>query len=150
MVTTTDFETTVRNDVAAIQRELEELTRQEEALRLKRAELGARLAERSTALKVVREIMGIKEPTAPSIPFESEIPMGTIAEMAEQYMLAHRGVADVSDLVTFLRQRGKLPLSGDKHGHYGTVFGTLRKHKKFTKVADTPGRFALVSLSLST
>ena len=71
--------------------------------------------------------------------------MGTIAEMSEQYMLAHGGVADVSDLVTFLRQRGKLPLSGDKHGHYGTVFGTLRKHKKFTKVPDTPGRFALAT-----
>jgi len=143
MVSVSDFEKAVRDDLSQLQRELEGLEAQEEQLRQKRASIAARVAERATALKVARELSGVKAtaPTQP-LPLFGDIPLGTIAQMSAAYMQGHGGAADITDLVTFLRQRGKLPASGSAHGHYGTVFGTLRKSPLFRK-AKGKGRFEL-------
>lgn len=142
MNATTDIEAAILDDMARLRREIERAQEEEAAARMRRSEAVERLAERETALRVLRELLGIKQ-TPPPMPLFEEIPLGSIAEMCAAYMEQHGGSASVSELVAFLKERGKFT-GKNQHAFYGTVFGTLRKHPRFRK-AEGKGRFVLAN-----
>ena len=121
------------------------LAAQEDGVRRKRAELGGRIELLRSSVATYRDLMDIKDETLPSSRlFEEEVPQGTIAEMAAALIERHGGPMKVSDIVQELETRGKLkrgPGGNAARGNYGTVFGTLARHRGFLKTGT--GEFGL-------
>ena len=142
----TDVEATLEAQIAQFRRDADMAAVEEEAARQRRTRAQAQAQEYESALRIVREALGIRPASTGNVPlpFGEEIPNGTIAQMAAAYMRRHGGEASVTALVTFLRDRGKF-VGTNQHGFYGTVFGTLRKQPDlFARVPGKKGTFMLV------
>lgn len=143
--TDTAIEAMLEAQLADVKRDMEQAAQDEESARQRRVTLQTQAQEYETALRLVRKALGIlPTPNGHAPVMEGFIPNGTIAEMCAHYMRQHGGQATVSELVTFLVDRGKFT-GADRHGFYGTIFGTLRKKTKvFRKVEGKTGTFSLV------
>jgi hypothetical protein len=128
--------------VAKIQQNLRDLRAQEdqltatmEGLARKRDELREQIEDHARTLKVIRQISGV-EPEAQSQPaLFTDVPLGTIAEMAENIILNAGGKVRVGDLVRILTDTGKLKSSRGR-GNYATVYSILTRDKRFRKAGE--------------
>ena len=69
---------------------------------------------------------------------------GTIADMAAQVMEAREGSVTVRDLVDILTAAGKFRNPDKDRQNYGTVYGTLQRDDRFSKIPKK-GEFLLTA-----
>lgn len=139
-----DFLPRAENELKDLKLQDAQLEATAEGIRVKRMEVLQQIQGLEQSIKVYRRIMGL--PGTPNrngadavMLFRDEIPLGTIAEMTEQVILREGGEAAVSDIARQLHEVGKL--KGDVRSDYATVYGTIRRDKRFRALGG--GRFTL-------
>lgn len=129
-------------------RELEKddaaLAAQEEGVRRKRLALQEEIRIAQGAIDLYGEVMnvGTKPEATPQPLFDVPQP-GTIADMTYAILVNSQKPMTVHEIARRLTQAGKLSEEGpgDARTNYATVFGTLRRDRRFYRPA--PGRFAI-------
>lgn len=142
---TTDFVDEVERRLADLRREEVALAAQEEGVRRKRGEIRQRMNELEATIRVYREVMNQPAPpVTPTVGLFENVPMGTIGNMAFEIMQRVGQPMKVADVARALVAAGKLQseAEGDR-GNYGTVYGTLLRDRRFTKVGT--GAFGLAA-----
>jgi hypothetical protein len=139
-----NFETETIEAIRRLKAQDQGLSAEEGSIRQQRAEIARLINDNETALRIFRERMGVSVARLPDDAprLLGDIQIGTVADMAYQYLERQGGAASVTEIVDFLVDRGKYKKDGNRHGYYGTVFKTLRDDPRFLKEAGR-GRFLL-------
>jgi glutathione S-transferase len=137
-------------EIREIGRRDEALTKQEDDLRRKRAEMRARLAELNKALSVYKNLMGMS--TEDESPQTADVQMPnsrsltggeTIADLAFATIRRQGAPMKIGDVVEELQKLGKLKGGGATgRGDYGTVYRALNRDPRFLRSGK--GEFSLV------
>ena len=139
-----DFLERAELERSSIRKQREHLASQLDGIRRKGEELAQREQDLDRSLRVYRDVMGIPErrEAKPVGDLFGDVPMGTIAEMAEAIIKKHGRPMKVADLTRALEEIGKLSRSAEStRANYGTVYGTIRNHPSFVKTGT--GEFGL-------
>ena len=111
----------------------------------KREELAVQIAGLRGSVATYRELMDLVPEETPAVGlFDEEVPQGTIAEMAADLIERHGGPMKVAEITRQLERVGKFQHGGGDNsarGNYGTVYGTLKRHKLFELTSQ--GEFGL-------
>ena len=111
------------------------LEAQEQGVQRKREELAVQIAGLRGSVATYRELMDLVPEETPAVGlFDEEVPQGTIAEMAATLIERHGGPMKVVEITRQLERVGKFQHGGGDNSardNYGTVYGTLKRHKLF-------------------
>ena len=115
------------------------LEAQEQGVQRKRGELAVQIAGLRGSVATYRELMDLGPEETPTVGLfdkevDKEVPRGTIAEMAAVLIERHGGPMKVAAITRQLERVGKFQHDGGNNsarGNYGTVYGTLKRHKLF-------------------
>lgn len=150
-----EFITQVERKLGELRRDDHALAAQEEGVRRRRAELRSQMNELQASIRVYREFMGMPVELAPraTTGLFDDIPMGTIADMSYAVVAKNGGPMKVADITRALEELGKLkPDSDGARGNYGSVYGTLKRDRRFRRagtgsfgIAPTESRNGMAS-----
>lgn len=142
-----DFIHRAEAELGAATREENALAAQEEGVRRKRADLQQRMTELRDSIRVYRELMELgAEAKSPSVGMFDNIPLGSITDMAYAIIERQGAPMKVADIARTLVGAGKLKPNGTgKSSNYATVFGILRRDRRFAKMGE--GTFGLAGLN---
>lgn len=107
-----------------------------------RSRIRQQIALYDQALAVYRQVMDLPRTPEEQLPLIGGL-SGTIADMAAQVIEAKGGRVTVRELVDILTAAGKFRNPEKDRQNYGTVYGTLQRDDRFSKVPKK-GEFFLI------